>query len=165
MDRKVVAREYLLFLGLLALGLIVMPQFLPFLVDSGMFRKSLLASKQRDTTFGEPVSVPRPQSRFGEPVEEVDPQFRRMPDPQLNRFGDEVVEDFGEPVKDGGLQFRMMPDPQPNRWLVFCKALFDRREWRMAWLVALGPYILVQFLRSIAWATGVSVNLAPATRE
>lgn len=34
----------------------------------------------------------------------------------------------------------------------FYKALFDDREWWIAWLLALAPYLLFQLVRSIVWA-------------
>lgn len=34
----------------------------------------------------------------------------------------------------------------------FYEALFSRREWHIAWLVALSPYLIFQLVRSIRWA-------------
>jgi hypothetical protein len=34
----------------------------------------------------------------------------------------------------------------------FYEALFSRREWYIAWLVALSPYLIFQLVRSLRWA-------------
>ena len=34
----------------------------------------------------------------------------------------------------------------------FYEALFSRREWHLAWLVAPSPYLIYQIVRSLRWA-------------
>jgi hypothetical protein len=38
----------------------------------------------------------------------------------------------------------------------FYKALFDRREWWIAWLIVGAPYIIFQLVRSVRWAMRAS---------
>ena len=38
------------------------------------------------------------------------------------------------------------------RGVEFYRALIGARDWWLAWLMLMGPYIAVQFIRSIRWA-------------
>jgi len=38
----------------------------------------------------------------------------------------------------------------------FYKALFDEREWWIAWLIVGAPYLVFQLVRSVRWAMRVS---------
>ncbi len=47
-------------------------------------------------------------------------------------------------ITNEGVKLAMLPS--------FYEALFSRREWAIAWLVALAPYIIYQLGRSLVWA-------------
>ena len=34
----------------------------------------------------------------------------------------------------------------------FYMALFEGREWRIAWLIVIAPYLVFQLVRSVLWA-------------
>lgn len=38
----------------------------------------------------------------------------------------------------------------------FYKALFDEREWLVAWLIVIAPYLAFQLVRSALWALRAS---------
>lgn len=38
----------------------------------------------------------------------------------------------------------------------FYKALFDGREWWVAWLIVTAPYLVFQLVRSVLWALRAS---------
>jgi len=38
----------------------------------------------------------------------------------------------------------------------FYKALIEEREWQIAWLIVIAPYLVFQLVRSVLWALRVS---------